>query len=118
MLNQDLNVDLAKLVIANAIKVSKKPITFELIAETVAKHYNIETDLLYGKSRKREISDARQLVMYFAKKETQLSSTNIGVRLSRNHATVLHACKVIEQRLTVEKEFKDEVCEIENALKK
>lgn len=118
MLNQDLNVDLAKLVIANAIKVSKKPITFELIAETVAKHYNIETDLLYGKSRKREISDARQLVMYFAKKETQLSSTNIGVRLSRNHATVLHACKVIEQRLTVEKEFKNEVCEIENALKK
>ncbi|MDY2829620.1 MAG: chromosomal replication initiator protein DnaA [Sodaliphilus sp.] len=118
MLNQDLNVDLAKLVIANAIKVSKKPITFELIAETVAKHYNIETDLLYGKSRKREISDARQLVMYFAKKETQLSSTNIGVRLSRNHATVLHACKVIEQRLTVEKEFKGEVCEIENALKK
>lgn len=118
MLNQDLNVDLAKIVISNAVKVSKKPITFELIAETVANHYNIDADLLYGKSRKREISDARQLVMYFAKKETQLSSTNIGVRLSRNHATVLHACKVVEQRLTVEKEFHDEVCAIENDLKK
>ena len=50
--------------------------------------------------------------MYFAKKETQLSSTNIGLRLNRNHATVLHACKQIEQRITVEKSFQEEVQKI------
>lgn len=112
MLNQDVSVDLAKAVVANAVRMSKRQVTFELIAEKVANYCNIDSALLYGKSRKREISDARQLLMYFAKKETQLSSTNIGLRLNRNHATVLHACKQIEQRLTVEKSFADDVQKI------
>ena len=89
----------------------------ELIAEKVASFYNIDTSDLYGKSRKREISDARQLLMYFAKNEAQLSSTNIGMRLSRNHATVLHACKQIEQRMSIEKKFQEEVMAIESAIK-
>lgn len=118
MLNQDISVDLARSIISNSVKISKRQITFEKIAETVASHYNIDTSLLYGKSRKREISDARQLVMYFAKKDTQLSSTNIGMRLSRNHATVLHACKQIEQRLSIERKFQEEVETLEQELKK
>jgi chromosomal replication initiator protein len=117
MLNQEISIDLAKSVISNSVKINKRQITFEIISEAVANHYNIDSELLYGKSRKREISDARQLVMYFAKNETQLSSTNIGLRLSRNHATVLHACKQIEQRLSVEKTFKEEVEKIKNELK-
>lgn len=116
MLNQEISIELASSVIANAVKVSKKQVTFEMIAEIVASHYDIDSALLYGKSRKREISDARQLLMYFAKKETQLSSTNIGMRLSRSHATVLHACKQIEQRLSVEKNFADEVKKLEEKL--
>lgn len=117
MLNQEITLDLAKAVISNAVKVSKTHVTFELIAEKVCEHYNIDTDLIYGKSRKREISDARQIVMYLAKKMTQLSSTNIGTRLSRNHATVLHACKTIEERLTIEKTLQEEVEKIENEFK-
>lgn len=118
MLNQEISVDLAKAVVANAVKLNKRQVTFEMIAETVANHCHIDSALLYGHSRKREISDARQLLMYFAKKETQLSSTNIGLRLNRNHATVLHACKQIEQRLSVEKSFQDEVQKILDELHK
>ena len=117
MLNHEITIDLARAVLANAVKVSKRQITFELIAETVCSHYNIDVDSLYGKSRKREISDARQVVMYLAKKLTQLSSTNIGLRLSRNHATVLHACKNIEERLSVEKDLREELEAIENEFK-
>ena len=117
MLNQEITVDLAKTVISNSVHINKRQVTFELIAEVVANHYNIDTEQLYGKSRKREISDARQLLMYFAKKETQLSSTNIGLRLARNHATVLHACKQIEQRMSVEKEFRQEVADMAASLK-
>ena len=89
---------------------------FEMIAEKVCEHYNIETDLIYGKSRKREISDARQIVMFLAKKLTQLSSTNIGTRLSRNHATVLHACKTISNLADTDKQFRSELNEIEQTL--
>ena len=117
MLNRDIDLDLAKSVIGNTINISKKQLSFELIAETVSRFYNIDEQLLYGKSRKREISDARQLVMYLTKKTTQLSSTNIGLKLSRDHATVLHACKQIEQRLSIEKKFRHEVEMIENELR-
>ena len=110
MLNQDITIDLARNIIGNMVKVApKRQLTFEYIIETVADHYNLPTDLLYGKSRKREISDARQLVMYLAKKEAQMSSTSIGAKLDRTHATVLHACIQIEQRMSIEKDFSREV---------
>ena len=117
MLNREIDLELARTVIGNTVKVDKKQLSFELIAERVARFYNIDQQLLYGKTRKREISDARQLVMYLTKKNTQLSSTNIGMKLSRDHATVLHACKQIEQRLSIEKKFRHEVEMIENELR-
>ena len=101
VLDQDITIDLARSVIGNTVKVAPKQLTFESIAETVADYYNLPTDLIYGKSRKREISDARQLVMYLAKKEAQMSSTSIGAKLDRTHATVLHACIQIEQRMSI-----------------
>ena len=109
MLGQDITIDLARSVIGNTVKVTPRQLTFELIAETVADYYNLSTDLIYGKSRKREISDARQLVMYLAKKEAQMSSPSIGAKLDRTHATVLHACIQIEQRMSIEKDFSREV---------
>ena len=108
---------LAQSVASNTVHVTRHQLTFEMIAETVASFYNLDTDLLFGKSRKREISDARQVLMYFAKGKTQLSSTNIGLRLARNHATVLHACKQVEQRMGIERKFREEVETIEKMLK-
>ena len=117
MLNQDITIELAQSVASNTVHVSRHEITFDNIAETVADFYNIDTDLIFGKTRKREISDARQVVMYFAKTKTQLSSTNIGLRMARNHATVLHACKQVEQRMGIERKFRDEILAIEARLK-
>jgi chromosomal replication initiator protein len=116
MLNQEITIDLVRSVIGNTVKVNQRQMTFELIAETVADYYNMPTDLIYGKSRKREISDARQLVMYLAKKEAQMSSTSIGAKLDRTHATVLHACIQIEQRMSIEKDFSREVAAITASL--
>lgn len=118
MLNKEISIELAQSVIGNSVKISRKQVSFEMIVETVADYYNLDSELFYGKSRKRDISDARQLVMYLAKKNTQLSSTNIGMRLMRDHATVLHAAKQVEQRLSIEKKFQHDVEIIENELKR
>ena len=116
MLEQDITIDLARSVIGNTVKMSQRQLTFEVIAEKVAKYYHLSTDLIYGKSRKREISDARQLVMYLAKKEAQMSSPSIGAKLDRTHATVLHACIQIKQRMDIEKDFSREVQDITASL--
>ena len=57
--------------------------------------------------------------MYLAQKYTKLSSARIGALIgNRNHATVLHSCKIVEDRLHVDKAFKAKVDEIEKLLKK
>lgn len=116
ILNVDIDINLARRVVANAVKVSRRQINFEIIAQEVAAHFGVETDQIFTKSRKREISDARQMVMYLAKKHTKMPLTAIGTRLSRTHATVLYACKNIEERLPLEKQLQADVNKIESAL--
>ena len=116
VLNCDISVDLARKVLAHAVKVNKPQINFERIAQTVAGYYDIDPDQIFTKSRKREISDARQMVMYLAKKHAKMPFTAIGTRLSRTHATVLYACKNIEERLPIEKQLQEDVNKIEASL--
>lgn len=115
-LNQEISLDLTRKVLANAVKINRRQINFEIIAQEVASYYKIEPEQIFTKSRRREISDARQMVMYMAKKHTKMSSTAIGTRLSRTHATVLYACNNIEERLPLEKQLQTDVSKIESTL--
>lgn len=115
-LGQDINLDLARYVMSNAVKINRKQINFEIITQEVSAYYNIQPDLLFTKSRKREISDARQMVMFLAKKHAKMPLTAIGTRLSRTHATVLYACRNIEERLPIEKQLQEDVSKLESAL--
>ena len=117
VMNCDVNnMELAKTVVANAVRISSKQANFETIAKEVCDFYSIDINTLSSKTRKREISDARQIVMYLAKKIGNMQLTTIGARLSRNHATVLHACRNIEERLSVEPQLRDELAAIENSI--
>lgn len=118
ILNVDIDLDLTRKVLSNAVKVNHRQINFEIITQEVANHFGIETDRIFTKSRKREVSDARQMVMYLAKKHAKMPLTAIGTRLSRTHATVLYACKNIEERLPLEKQLQADVNKIESVLLK
>lgn len=117
LLNLDIDISLAKKVIGNAVKINTRQINFEIITQQVSTYYNIEPDQIFTKSRKREISDARQMVMYLAKKHTKMPLKAIGARLDRTHATVLYACKNIEERLPLEKKLQEDLSSIEKTLK-
>ena len=117
VLNQEITLDLARNVLANAVKVNKRQINFEMITQEVCTYYQIDPDQIFTKTRKREISDARQMIMYLSKKIAKMPLTAIGTRLSRTHATVLHACNNIDERLTFEKQLQDDVRKIEEILK-
>lgn len=116
VLNRDISLDLARRVMSNAIKIKRRQVNFEMITEAVASHYNICPDLLFTKSRKREVSDARQIVMYLAKKIGKMPLTAIGHKIDRTHATVIYACKNIEDRLATEKKLAADLDAIEAAI--
>ncbi len=116
VMSKPISLDLAKMVVGNAVKVRQKQVNFEIVAREVSEFYGLEPDLLFTKSRKREISDARQIVMYLAKKLAKMPLTAIGTRLGRSHATVIYAVRHIEERIELEKTLRDEVSKIETAI--
>ncbi|MDE6489278.1 MAG: chromosomal replication initiator protein DnaA, partial [Paramuribaculum sp.] len=115
-LGREINIDLARKVLSHSVKVSKRTVNFDTITQKVAGYYDIDPDLIFSKSRKREISDARQMVMYMAKKHAKMPLKTIGTRLARTHATVIYACNNIEQRLPIEKQLQNDVSAIESQL--
>ncbi len=118
VLNRELSIDLARRVLTNSVKLRKHTVNFEELAQAVATYYKITPDLLFTKTRRREISDARQIVMYLAKKLAKMPVTAIGSKLDRKHATVIYGIQTIETRIGTEKKLRAEVGAIENSLKK
>lgn len=116
VLNVEISLDLARNVVANAVRINRRQVNFEMLTQAVCEHYDIDPDLIFTKSRKREISDARQVIMFLAKKIMKMPFTAIGARLGRTHATVMYSCKNIEDRMPMEKQLSDDISAIEAAV--
>lgn len=115
--NRDIDLTLAHRVLEQSIKFEKKRITVQKIQDTVCDFFNIKKDLIQSASRKREIVQARQVTMFFIKKLTELSLSQIGVHVgNRNHATVLHACNTVKNLSDVDRGFRSDIEEIERLL--
>jgi len=115
--NREIDITLARRVMEQNIRFEKKKITVQKIQETVSDFYNVKRDLIQSASRKREIVQARQVTMFFIKKHTELSLSQIGIQVgNRNHATVLHACNTIRDLSEVDKGFRADIEEIERLL--
>ncbi len=117
VLNREITVDLARSVLTNSVRIKKKIINFDHIIQSVSDYYNLDPEQIFNKTRKREISDARQMVMYMARKLAHMPITAIGTRLARTHATVHHACTSIEERLPLEATLRADVEKIEALIK-
>lgn len=117
--NHEVDLDMAARIVKKVKRVEKKEITIENIVEKVCSHYDIEENSLYTKSRKKDVVLVRQIAMYFSKLYTSNSLSKIGQAIGgRDHATVLHAFKVIKNQSDVDKLFKEELLDIENSIKR
>lgn len=115
---REIDMDLAERIIRKAVRYESKPVTIEGIISKVCAHYNFDESIIHTKTRKREIVQVRQIAMYLAKKHTTNSTSKIGKLIgNRDHATVLHAHKIIKDLIEVDKSFKTEIEEIEASLK-
>jgi len=113
-----IDLTLAKQTIKKFISnVSTKELSIEFIQQTVCEHFEIGFEDIVGKTRKREIVQARQMAMYFSKKYTELSLKGIGSAFGgRDHSTVIHACQTVQNLAETDKEFQQNVADIEKQL--
>jgi chromosomal replication initiator protein len=76
----------------------------------VAAHFKLSVDQLTSPSRAGNISWPRQIAIHLARDLTGASLPTIGKAFGgRNHATVLHACKRVSERLKNDQEAVDEI---------
>lgn len=114
---KEFTLDLAKQLVGKMVTTSKREISIEYIQKIVSSYFKLEVEMLQSKTRKRHIVQARQISMYFAKRITKESLANIGKKTgNRNHATVLHAYRTVENLMETDKQFKKYVDDLNKKL--
>jgi chromosomal replication initiator protein len=115
---KEITLHLAKDMIDKLIKNTKREISIDYIQKVVCNYFNIPLDHIQSKTRKREIVQARQVAMFFSKSLTKASLATIGTQIGgKDHATVLHACKTVNNLIETDKRFRIQIDEIEKKLK-
>jgi chromosomal replication initiator protein len=110
---RDLDLELAKEVLRDLMQDSQVNLTIEEIQRIVCEYLDIPEDLVRAKTRKREVVRARQIAMYFCKDLTQHSLKTIGLHFGgRDHSTVIHANKTVEDQIETDDQFRGMVDEI------
>ena len=99
-------------------KTSKlRPVTPKQIVEKVAKYYNLTPKELTSKSRVANIKNARQVAMFIISKEIGSSTTKIAAEVGvKDHTTVMHGIKKIEQDLKLNFTLRDQIEEIKEKI--
>jgi len=112
-----ITLELAKQMIDKFVKNTSHEISIDYIQKVVCDYFDLPLDLLKSKTRKREVVQARQLAMYFSKSLTKSSLSNIGIHCGgKDHATVLHACRTVNNLIETDKKFKAQVQDLQKRI--
>lgn len=115
---KDITLELTSEMVDKLVKSTRKEISIDYIQKIVCEYFGLPSDVLQTKTRKREIVQARQIAMYFSKSMTKSSLSTIGSVIGgKDHATVLHACKTVNNLKDTDKRFKSQIEDIERRLK-
>jgi len=113
----EITQELAQNVVMKFVKNTKREVSIDYIQKVVSDYFQMDIETLQSKTRRRHIVQARQLAMYFAKKFTKASLASIGNQIGkRDHATVLHACKTVDNLTFTDKQFRKYVEDLSQKL--
>ena len=99
-----------KRILKDFINSNNKSINVEFIQNLVASHFNLNIQELLSPRRSRSLARPRQIAMYLAKQHTTNSLPDIGRKFSnRDHTTVIHAVKKIDELLKKDNDIRESV---------
>jgi chromosomal replication initiator protein len=117
----EISMDLAKqaLKLTNPAFESNKKIGIDLIQQVVSEYYNIKVQDLSSRKRPENIANARQIAMYLTRNLTDYSLVQVGQYFGgKDHTTVMHAIKKVEQLMRTDDKFKITIDELTARIKK
>ena len=111
------NINECKRILKDFITSNNKIINVEYIQNLVAVHFNLSIQELLSPRRSRSLARPRQIAMYLAKQHTTNSLPDIGRKFSnRDHTTVIHAVKKIDELIMKDNDIKLSVNELKKKL--
>ena len=115
--NQDIDIPLVKDALKDLFVISAKMVSIDNIQKTVSDYYNIKLSDLLSNKRNRSLARPRQLSMRLAKDLTTHSLPEIGESFGgRDHTTVLHACRRINELRSVDTNIEEDYKKLVRAL--
>ena len=97
LVGRKVDIDMAQECLADILRISERKVTIDEIIRKVSDHYNLRMSDMISARRSRVIARPRQVAMFLAKTLTSKSLPEIGRRFGgRDHTTVIHAVKKIE----------------------
>ncbi|HAW34035.1 MAG TPA: chromosomal replication initiator protein DnaA, partial [Alphaproteobacteria bacterium] len=103
-------------ILRDVLSVADRRVSIEDVQRKVAERYNIRVSEMTSKRRERSVARPRQIAMYLAKNLTTKSLPDIGRAFDRDHTTVIHAVKTIEEMCLKDAAFKAEVDSLRRVL--
>ena len=112
-----IHLSMAKSVLKDMVKETVKTISVEMVQKEVVEFFNISLSDLKNKSRHKNIIVPRQVAMYLSRKLTKHSLPEIGAAFGgKDHTTILHAVKKVEEVLLKDEQIKKIVETLQNSL--
>ncbi|MBC7507000.1 MAG: chromosomal replication initiator protein DnaA [Sandarakinorhabdus sp.] len=117
LVNAPVTLEFTRETLADLLRAHEKKLTIDEIQRKVAEHYHLKLSDLLSARRAREVARPRQVAMYLAKKLTPRSLPEIGRRFGgRDHTTVMHAVKRIEELRASDREIDADVVRLTRLL--
>lgn len=114
---EPISMELAVRTFKDVLGEPPKRLTVEHVLKTVAEHFKLKPADLKSKRRQRAFSHPRQIAMYLARKITQASYPEIGEKFGgKDHTTVMHNVKKIEETIQKDLDLKAHVDALERQL--
>ncbi len=111
------NIYECKRILKDFINSNHKSIDVETIQNLVASYFNLNLQEMLSARRSRILARPRQIAMYLAKQHTSNSLPDIGRKFSnRDHTTVIHAVKKIDELIKKDNEIRQSVLEIKKKI--
>ncbi len=115
--NGQIDLELAKAALGETATPEQKRITIQQIFDVVTKYYNVRLSDLQSKKRNKSIAFPRQVCMYLARRHTRYSLEEIGGYFGgRDHTTVLHAVRTIDDDTKNDQEIANQLTHLENQI--
>ena len=107
---EPLTLESTQRLLKDLLRANDKKLTIEDIQTKVAEHFNVRVSDMHSARRARNVARPRQVAMYLSKILTSRSLPDIGRSFGgRDHTTVMHAVKTIEELVKDDKAFADDV---------